>query len=180
MGFETGENLFLSGAGWREPVIPMMMRKGPFYIASEGSTAGTFQSVIAMDQSHPKVKNNTGEPLFLEHGGHSPYLEKIVQVLERIEASHPHTLAFAKTLNEMSLITPIDLKVTDKEGAPHNSPVFLVLTKRECWHCLVKRIPVKRSRISCTALHGNSVSITAVSPPSVKKRLNRHNNERPP
>ena len=35
MGFETGENLFLSGAGWREPVIPMMMRKGPFYIASE-------------------------------------------------------------------------------------------------------------------------------------------------
>jgi hypothetical protein len=124
MGFETGENLFLSGAGWREPVIPMMMRKGPFYIASEGSTAGTFQSVIAMDQSHPKVKNNTGEPLFLEHGGHSPYLEKIVQLLERIEASHPHTLAFAKTLNEMSLITPIDLKVTDKEGAPHTLSGF--------------------------------------------------------
>ena len=60
----------------------------------------------------------------MEHGGHSPYLEKIVQLLERIEASHPHTLAFAKTLNEMSLITPIDLKVTDKDGAPHTLRFF--------------------------------------------------------
>ena len=76
MGFETGENLFLSGAGWREPVIPMMMRKGPFYIASEGSPAGTFQSVIAMDQSHPKVKTNTGEPLFWSMAGTAPILRR--------------------------------------------------------------------------------------------------------
>ena len=43
---------------------------------------------------------------------------------ERIEASHPHTLAFAKPLNEMSLITPINLEVADKDGAPHTLSGF--------------------------------------------------------
>ena len=124
MGFEPGENLFLSDTTWREPIILMMMRKGPFYIASERGQHGETQSVIAIDQAHPKATTSGGEALFLEQGGHSPYLEKIVQLLERIEASHPHTLAFAKTLNDMALITPVDLKVTNKDGEPRTLTGF--------------------------------------------------------
>ena len=124
MGFEPGENLFLSDTTWREPIIPMMVRKGPFYIAPERGQHGETQSVIAIDQAHPKATTSGGEALFLEQGGHSPYLEKIVQLLERIEASHPHTLAFAKTLNDMALITPVDLKVTDRNGEPRTLTGF--------------------------------------------------------
>ena len=64
MGFETGENLFLSGAGWREPVIPMMMRKGPFYIASEASQSGTLPVRYRHGPVSSKSKNQyRGAPL---------------------------------------------------------------------------------------------------------------------
>jgi hypothetical protein len=46
-------------------------------------------------------------------------LEKVINILERIEASHSHTLAFAHALNEASLVTGIDLKVNDTTGKPH-------------------------------------------------------------
>ena len=85
MGFEPAENLFLDGAGWASDVIPMMMRKGPFLIAQENDPTGGAQSVIAIDESHPKVASDGGQALFLEYGGHSDYLEQMIQLLERIE-----------------------------------------------------------------------------------------------
>ena len=119
MGFEQGENLFVSEAGWSTRTIPLMMQKGPFLIASERDQTAQEQSVIAIDENHPKLVQEGGEALFLEHGGYSPYLEKVINILERIEASHSHTLAFAHALNEKNLVTGIDLKVNDAAGKPH-------------------------------------------------------------
>ena len=54
-------------------------QKGLFYRLKEKQSMGTFQSVIAIDESHPKDEKQYGGPLFLEHRGHS-YLEKIVGI----------------------------------------------------------------------------------------------------
>lgn len=116
LGFTPGENLFLSSQGWSSDVIPMMMRKGPFLIAQEQDQSGDTRSVIAVDESHPKLVPTGGEPLFLEFGGYSDYLEQIVRLLERIEASHEHTLQFAHTLNTLELITSIEFGITLRNG----------------------------------------------------------------
>lgn len=124
MGFEPAENLFLDGAGWGSDVIPMMMRKGPFLIAQENDPTGGAQSVIAIDESHPKVASDGGQALFLEYGGHSDYLEQMIQLLERIESTHQHTLAFALTLNELGLVSPLEFAITLNNGDTHSLQGF--------------------------------------------------------
>lgn len=116
MGFSEGENLFLTEHGWTSDTIPMMMRKGPFLIAQQKDHTGDTHSVIAVDESHPKLVSSGGEPLFLEFGGHSDHLERVIQLLERIEASHEHTLQFAATLNTLDLICALDFDITLNNG----------------------------------------------------------------
>jgi len=124
MGFEQAENLFLHDSGWGSDVIPMMMRKGPFLIAQENDPSGSSQSVIAIDESHPKVTHEGGEALFLEFGGHSDYLEQMIQLLERIEAAHLHTMTFASTLNELGLVSPLEFAITLRNGEKHSLQGF--------------------------------------------------------
>ena len=124
MGFEPTENLFLDDSGWGSDVIPMMMRKGPFLIAQENDPTGGAQSVIAIDESHPKVASDGGQALFLEFGGHSDYLEQMIQLLERIESAHQHTLAFAMILNELGLVSPLEFAITLNNGEKHSLQGF--------------------------------------------------------
>ncbi len=97
LGLENNENLFLcaSESGWTTEIIPMMMQKGPFYIAKEQDNSGAVRNVIALDERHPKLSLEIGENLFSDAGGHSLYLERIIALLENIELSHPHKLEFA-------------------------------------------------------------------------------------
>lgn len=127
LGLENDENLFLcaSESGWASETVPMMMQKGPFYIAKEQDSTGAVRNVIALDEDHPKLNlESAGERLFSEAGGHSPYLERIIALLENIEASHPHTMDFATTLGELELITPLDFKFTLNDGSVHTLTGF--------------------------------------------------------
>jgi hypothetical protein len=126
MGLEKNENLFLdaSDSGWTTETIPLMMQKGPFYIAKEQDSTGATRNVIALDERHPKLSLGTGERLFSDAGGYSDYLERIIALLENIEASQPHTLEFAATLDALDLITPLDFKCTLKDGSMHTLTGF--------------------------------------------------------
>jgi hypothetical protein len=126
LGLENNENLFLcaSESGWTTEIIPMMMQKGPFYIAKEQDSSGAVRNVIALDERHPKLSGDSGESLFSAAGGHSAYLERIIALLENIEASHPHTIEFATTLDALELITPLDFKFTQNDGSEHTLTGF--------------------------------------------------------
>lgn len=116
LGLTQGENLFLSESGWATDSIPLMMRKGPFFIAKEKQSNGELNSVIAIDDNHPKIQTSEGEPLFLELGGYSDHLEKTIGILERIESSHEHTAQFAQTLSTMHLVSPVSFSITLRNG----------------------------------------------------------------
>ena len=119
-GFEEGENLFLDDSGWQAPVIPMMVQRGPFMLSIEHSGAGQAgQTVVAIDLEHPKVSEAEGEALFLEHGGHSDYLDRVVGLLEAIKTGNDQIESFVDTLTSLDLITPIELKITLDDGVPH-------------------------------------------------------------
>ena len=116
LGLTQGENLFLSESGWATDSIPLIMRKGPFFIAKEKQSNGELNSVIAIDDNHPKIQTSEGEPLFFELGGYSDHLEKTIGILERIESSHEHTAQFAQMLSAMHLVSPVSFSITLRNG----------------------------------------------------------------
>src|SRR5690606_32686542 len=81
LGLNQGENLFLNpdlGSGWAANYIPAAIAKGPFLIGRQSRGADkNITPVIHIDLDHAKVGHEDGYPLFLEHGGNSPYLEHI-------------------------------------------------------------------------------------------------------
>ena len=127
-GFEEGENLFLDASGWLAPVIPMMVQRGPFMLSIEHSSTGQAdQTVVAIDLEHPKISESHGEPLFLEHGGHSDYLDRVVGLLEGIKTGNEQTEQFVEALTSLDLITPIELKITLDNGVPHQLVGFYAI-----------------------------------------------------
>lgn len=127
-GFEEGENLFLDASGWQALAIPMMVQRGPFMLSIEQSRTGqAAQTVVAIDLEHPKISESRGEPLFLEHGGHSDYLDRIVGLLEAIKTGNEQTEQFVEALNSLDLITPIELKITLDNGVPHQLVGFYAI-----------------------------------------------------
>ena len=119
-GFEQGENLFLSSDRWNCQYIPMLVQRGPLMIAVDGQTeTGEEARVIAIDMDHPKVSETEGEPLFLEFGGNTEYLDRLAAILEAIHEGHTITPQFVEALIQHNLITPITLKITLKNGQDH-------------------------------------------------------------
>ena len=127
-GFEEGENLFLDGAGWQASVIPMMVQRGPFILSVERSSAGQpDQTVVAIDLDHPKVSEHAGQSLFLEHGGNTDYLDRVVALLEAIKIGNDQIAVFVEALSALELITPVELKITLDDGSPHQLVGFYAI-----------------------------------------------------
>jgi hypothetical protein len=80
LGLERCDNLFLGDDGaWQSGHVPAVLQGGPFAIAAPAGGEGGLQ--ILIDPEHPRLSRHEGEPLFLEHGGHAPVLEKMLGVL---------------------------------------------------------------------------------------------------
>ena len=116
LGFEQKENLFLQDERWNATYLPGAVARGPFLIGfQEQSVAGELrrEPVLHVDLEHPRVTFGKGEgtPVFQPHGGHSPYLQHIIEVLRGIrdgaEASKPMFAAF----DSLGLIQPVSLDV---------------------------------------------------------------------
>tara|TARA_E500000178_G_scaffold167261_1_gene166676 strand:+ start:103 stop:819 length:717 start_codon:yes stop_codon:yes gene_type:complete len=119
-GFEQGENLFIDDEQWHSQYIPMLVQRGPLMIAVDGKTdTGEPARVVAIDMDHPNVNETDGEPLFLEFGGNTEYLDRLATMLEGIHLGHTSTPQFVDALTQHGLITPITLKITLRNGEDH-------------------------------------------------------------
>ena len=88
-GFAEGENLFL----------------------------GSDEPVVHIDMDSPRVSETEGVPVFLEHGGHSPYLEHINSVLKAIYEGYQQNQQFSEALVEFDLLEPFTLEVELRDGS---------------------------------------------------------------
>lgn len=114
LGFSRGENLFLENGHWDASYIPAIIARGPFLIGfQEQEVEGVTrrEPVIHVDLDDARVNEREGEPVFLEHGGHTPYLRHVAGLLrgiqEGIELSKPMFAAFERH----ELIEPVNLEV---------------------------------------------------------------------
>lgn len=129
LGLDRDENLFLSGDRWDSRYVPANSRRGPFSIgiaaASADGTPG--EPMIHADMDDPRVGDETGLPLFLEHGGNAPYLDHISEVLRLLYEEIERAPAFYALLDQAELLTEVTLTIDVSEDRRYTVPDVLVI-----------------------------------------------------
>lgn len=129
-GLEEGENLFLTKDGqWDAEYIPLSIRMRPFLI---GKT-GTGQMEVHVDLEHPRVSTTEGEPLFLEHGGHAPYLQGMARLLGEVHDGEQSIANFSALLEELELIEPFTLDVTLNDGSQGRLAGYYIIAEERLY-----------------------------------------------
>lgn len=121
LGFEKNDNLFLENNRWNATYLPAVIARGPFLIGfQERQIDGELRSepVIHIDLDHPRVNEVEGEPVFLPHGGNTPYLDHIAAVLRDIRDGLEIAKAMFAAFTAMNLIEPVkvEIKVSEQEA----------------------------------------------------------------
>ena len=108
LGYEEGENLYMEE--WRAGLAyrPLILQRAPFC---------THGRSLAIDLDHPRVGVATGQPLFLENGRPTPYLEGVKQAFRYLHSGIRATSTFVARILELRLIEPIDLEVEFVDGS---------------------------------------------------------------
>ncbi len=124
-GFEKDENLFLTDIntktqnylGWNAEYVPAVIAREPFSIGMHREFLNgveTHQAMVHVDINHPKAKCEDGSKLFLENGGHSPYLNRISKTLEIINDGMHLTKLMFDAFNKHELLDPVVLDIEFK------------------------------------------------------------------
>lgn len=132
LGFEVDENLYLTDEGWDAMYIPLSIVRQPFLIgfqqnSEEGVTS--VEPVISVNMDSPRISETQGEPVFLEHGGNSEYLEQINSLLKIVHEGHEHNQDFVDMLLGMDLLESFVLDVELNDGSEHRMSGFYTINE---------------------------------------------------
>ena len=114
LGLTKDENLFLEGDRWDASYIPGIIARGPFLIGfqeREESGESVKEPMIHIDLDHPRVSQSEGEPVFLENGGNSRYLDRIASILNGINDGLVFNKAMFALFTKLRLIEPLKLEI---------------------------------------------------------------------
>jgi hypothetical protein len=120
LGFSEGENLYLGAGGWDASYVPLTVQRQPFLIGFQSQQVDGMPAqvpVIHIDIDHPSLSETEGEPLFLPHGGLSPYLEGIESILGAIHQGHEIGRAMSQVLVGLELIESVKVEVQLEDGS---------------------------------------------------------------
>ncbi|GAB5379345.1 MAG: SapC family protein [Aliiglaciecola sp.] len=119
-GFAEMENLYLTEKGWQGDYVPLSIQRRPFLIGFQNTQVDgvlTQEPVVFVDMDSPRVSEEIGEPVFLEQGGQSDYLQHMTSVLKAVNEGHQLTDEFVAELLSQDLIESVSIKVTLKDGS---------------------------------------------------------------
>jgi len=116
LGLQEGQNLFLGPRGWDAHVLPLAIERQPFMIGRDGD-----ERMVHVDLAHPRVvrdpQSSVGEPVFLPHGGHTEFLERITSLLAAIDDGVQATPPFVQALLQHELLESFVLDVELVDGS---------------------------------------------------------------
>jgi hypothetical protein len=128
-GFENGENLFLTAAGWDAAYKPLAQAVQPFLIGQGAS--GTAQVHVDLDSPRVAVGGDDGVRLFDEAGNPSPLLEQVSQDLGDLDGAYRASGAFFEALERHGLLEPFTLEVPLDDGALHSLVGFHTINEEK-------------------------------------------------
>ncbi len=123
-GLEENENLFLEGDSWNAGYLPFLVERGPFSVGIQQKSNNERGMVISVDLDHPRISRARGEALFLPHGGHTDYLNRIAYILQAINAGVVESESLVEDLLKYDLLKPFALEVELDSGAKHRLEGF--------------------------------------------------------
>jgi len=128
LGLDRDENLFLDEGGWQGRYVPAVLQRGPFLIGfKDGGTEG--EPMIHIDLDHPRVSHVDGLPLFLPHGGNSPYLEHIAGILRAIYAGIEANQPMFDAFDQAGLIEPVAVEIELDEARKYVLPDLFTISR---------------------------------------------------
>lgn len=117
LGFEAGENLYLHQGEWLASYKPLALSIQPFLI---GRGDEVDEAQVHIDLSHPRIAGDEqGTRLFDDAGQPSPFLQKIVGMLDALDQGHRSSAEFFAALERHDLLEPFALDVELRSGARH-------------------------------------------------------------
>ena len=172
LGFVEGQNLFLEGGRWDATCIPLAVERQPFMIGSTGD-----ELVVHIDMDSPRVAAQSGEPVFLPHGGTTDFLERVNSILLTLHRGFQSTPAFIEALLRHDLLESFVLDIELDDGsqnrlagfytineerlaaldgaaleqlsrAGHLQPIFMAVASLSNFRVLIERMNKARARIS--------------------------------
>jgi len=132
LGFEVEENLFLDENGWNASYIPLSIMRQPFLIGfqhAEKDGVPIKNTVVSVDMDNPRVSKTEGQPVFLEHGGNTGYLEQVNSILNLINEGFERNSAFIDMLMGMDLLESFVLDVELDDGSKHRMSGFYTINE---------------------------------------------------
>ncbi len=134
LGFDKDENLYLDGDRWDAHYLPGMVARGPFLVGFQERQEGSEvrrEAVIHVDLDHPRVSQTEGERVFLDQGGHSPYLQRVTRVLSGLNDGFAVSKPMFAAFTELNLIAPVDLEVKLTGAEPLNLRGFFSIDREK-------------------------------------------------
>ena len=115
MGLNKGENLFIEDKVWRGKYIPAVQARGPFSIGIQ-TIDNEQKSVIHVDLKDQRLSQSEGHALFTEHGGNTPYLDRISRTLATIEDGLKMNKPMFALFEELELLESVNVEVESAKG----------------------------------------------------------------
>jgi hypothetical protein len=125
LGLDRDENLFLDAAGWEARHVPVSHQRGPFHIGMVERVIDGLprrEPMLHVDLDHPRIGASDGQPAFLPHGGHSPYLEHVIRVLQVVHDGLLQQPALFAALAQADLIEPVTLDIALDDTTHYSVP----------------------------------------------------------
>ena len=113
-GFEPGENLFLTDAGWDARYRPLAIDSQPFLV---GRGAGDVRQVHIDMASRRIGLHGEGVRVFDETGRPTPYLERVADQLRALDTDYVASADFFAALRRYDLLEPLTMDVTLDDGS---------------------------------------------------------------
>ncbi len=132
LGFDKDENLFLDGNRWNARYVPAVQQRGPFLIgfrSKDHDGEVVREPMIHVDLDHPRISQTEGEPLFLRHGGNSPYLEHANRMLQIIYKGTAVVRPMFAAFEEAGLIEAMDVEIQLDDRVQYKLPGFLTVSQ---------------------------------------------------
>jgi hypothetical protein len=133
LGFDKDENLFLEGNEWKARYVPAIQQRGPFMIGLRKRTEDEAApaALINVDLDHPRISRTDGIPVFLPHGGNSPYLDHVSRVLQLIYQGSGIIRAMLAAFEEHGLVEPVQVEREFGRGTKLDLPGFLTISQEK-------------------------------------------------
>lgn len=158
LGMRDRQNLYVNEDGsWRAKYLPAFIRRYPFVFASnEGGTRFT----LCVDEAFSGCNQaGLGERLFDAEGTRTQYLDGVLNFLQQYQGQFQLTQAFARKLQDLDLLEPMQAQITLSTGEKIALAGFLAVNRDRLKKLSAEKLAelMQRDELELIYLHLQSI-----------------------